>query len=702
MCLLKWFKKITAIIVSVAVTIGIISGLKHKEVEPMFDTLTPYVKAEKETDIFEMGRYDIIVSNDGAVKSLEQSKEILKRTLPEGEKATVWFREGVYVFDKEVVFDSSDAQNVTYNAYPGEEVKFVGCKEINGWIETTVNGVKAWVADTDEEKINSMFSNFDQKLENTKYPENGYLMVSDTDRENSVWKTEEEAFWPYTRGDYSLFCDELKGKAFKNPEDIEIRILHYWKDEHALVTNLDSSNGRVFFNIPCSMTINKNDRFFLQNVFEALNNPGEWYHDTKQNKVYYIPFENETIENTKLYSSSTSKLLTVEDCSSITFKNINFMDTAWSFQTVDPNHWFGMHGLIHSQAAYDTAGAIEILRSDNIVFKYCNFKNIGNCGIKFREVNKDCTVTGCVFENIGSSGVFIDGQNAVGNDSMITERIRITDNIITKYGRKFFNAIGVMLSHGRDCEITHNEIHDGYYSGVSVGWNWGYAEHVSCRNNISYNHIYDIGQGWLSDMGGIYTLGVQEGTVLRGNVIHNVAADPNEGGYGGWGIYLDEGSSYMTVENNLSYDCGSNSFHQHYGKENLVRNNIFGFSGNGEIIVSRQEEHTSIILERNIIVADKNFMYDKMRKGTIKDDKNLYWDYSRHENVMSENTDGYNVTKSFVKSVYNFYNNGVFKDPLFRDAENFDFTLATNSPAIEEIGFIPFDYRVAGTLTNLG
>ena len=92
------------------------------------------------------------------------------------------------------------------------------------------------------------------------------------------------------------------------------------------------------------------------------------------------------------------------------------------------------------------------------------------------------------------------------------------------------SAVGILSMHSFGNTLSHNHIYDLYYTGISCGWVWGYADSVSKNNRIEKNHIHDLGHGLLSDMGGIYTLGVQPGTVLRGNLIHDV----EKANYGGW------------------------------------------------------------------------------------------------------------------------------------------------------------------------
>lgn len=700
-----------------------------EEKEPVFsETHTPE-KIAIETEAFSMGKYDLVIAPDGddtaegtpnaPLRTIEEAKARLAKLTNRNDRVRVWLREGMYPLAETIVFDETDRPNVTYTAYPGETVSLCGGEVLRaGWTVTTVNGVTAWTRKVSSD-FNSLYGEEFGTVRMTRFPESGYFRILEQCAEGALY-TPENTPWPgYMLGECAFYTDKSDMQdfpSFRNPTDIVTRVLHYWKDEMMPVQSYDAQRGILRSSKSCSMSCKKGDRYYFENVFEALNEPGEWYLDRTQHTLYYVPLPGETPENTTLYTGKLERFLTIDGVDGIAFEGITFRDSDWHALTraelpgVNEDSINGFYaGIEHPQAAFSTPAAMQIANASNITFDACSFLNIGFSCIRFLANVHDSTVTRCLFRNIGGNAVYISGTSDLNLPDVVTSNIAVTDCHIYGYGRRWFNAIGVLVTHAKNCRIEHNEIHDGYYTAVSVGWRWGYADHVTDGNRICNNLIYDIGQGWLSDMGGIYTLGKQPNTVIRGNLIHNVAADEGEGGYGGWGIYLDEGSSGILVEKNLVYDCGSQGFHQHYGKENLIRNNIFAMNHKGQLRISRTEEHISAIFTRNIVVGDDSSVMTSVDRKSLKwqEDGNFYWDYTRGAFVLSakQADDGSrrcaNVYTRLEMRLLGHYTGAVFADPWFRDAKNFDFTLADNSPAVQA-GFECWDYNEAGTLSDFG
>ncbi|MBR5561763.1 MAG: right-handed parallel beta-helix repeat-containing protein [Clostridia bacterium] len=709
------FTKIAAVFTSVITMLTAVL-FPPESITPEFPEPHEQVKTAFDEGEFDMGKYDLIVAPDGddanegtleaPLKTFEKAKELIKN-IESDETVTVWFREGTYPIENTVEFTAEDRGNVLYRSYPDEEVVFSGAKEISGWSETTINGINAFVTDmpieSDDDYFRSLFKD-GKRLSRSNYPKTGVFKVfGEPLAEESVPGSHAPDFFTHA---LAFYADKNDIIDFENSNDVDVRIMHFWRDDLLPIHSVNTETGRIQITKPSAMRIRVEDNYIFENVKEALSLPGEWYLDRSEDKLYYIPQVGDTVENTVLYAGINEQLLTLNGASGISFQGINFENTDWDHvdgihtgKAFDPSHPMYQtikYGADHPQAAFEVPAAIYISSSSNINFTDCRFENISYTAVKFDKASENCDVTSCMFNEIGANAIFIHGDFVV---PATTKNINVRDCHINKYGRIFNNAIGILLTHAIDCDLTNNEIHDGWYTGISVGWNWGYSDNSTNNIKICDNLIYDIGNGWLSDMGAIYTLGIQPDTVISGNVIYNVGCDEGRYGYGGWGIYLDEGSSGMLVENNLVYDCSSQTFHQHYGKDNVVRNNIFAFGGDGAFRITRNEEHNSLTLSNNILVTDNATMYALTTDPDwFVDDSNTYWDYKHGGNVYSGDSMSFFERKSMViMTARGYYNNAVFADPMFKDPENHDFTLALNSPALET-GFTPWEYT-AGTKT---
>jgi hypothetical protein len=198
-------------------------------------------------------------------------------------------------------------------------------------------------------------------------------------------------------------------------------------------------------------------------------------------------------------------------------------------------------------------------------------------------------------------------------------------------------------------------------------------------------------------MGGIYTLGVQPGTVIRNNLIHGVRSAH----YGGWCIYPDEGSSHIVIENNLCYDADREPFHQHYGRENAVRNNIFAFGAEALGQYSRMEPHIGFTFERNILITDgtpvwlSRFAPDQ-EAPRYWSDLNLFWDVRRRGPSFLFKGGRKLSLPAWRRLGHELHS--IVADPGCRNPLKRDFTLKRNSPALA-LGFVPIDLSNVGPRT---
>ena len=278
-----------------------------------------------------------------------------------------------------------------------------------------------------------------------------------------------------------------------------------------------------------------------------------------------------------------------------------------------------------------------------------------------------------------------------GENDTSSENI-ISDNHIHDIGIVFPGAVGIWVGQSYGNTLSHNEIHDTYYSGISCGWTWGFGPTAARDNVIEFNHIYKIGRGMMSDMGGIYTLGTQPGTVLRNNVIHEVHHDEGQEGYGGWGIYLDSASSQIRVENNIVYE-NDEGMVNNQGEENTIVNNIFAFSHNTAFQRNRAAYKPSFTYEHNIVYyRDGVLMRIRPDQGEFTMDYNDYYRPGGQVEIQIQRAGSasFQQWQSYGQDAHS-----IVADPRFVDPERGNFSLRPDSPALK-IGFKPIDASQVG------
>jgi hypothetical protein len=346
-----------------------------------------------------------------------------------------------------------------------------------------------------------------------------------------------------------------------------------------------------------------------------------------------------------------------------------------------------------SQAAATINEAAVLLDgARNILFQDCEISHVGLHGLWFRRGCSHCRVERCLLRDLGMSGVRIGDISIPKNTAERTHHITVNNNIIQNGGRVSAEGVGVWIGHSGDNVVTHNNIGDFYYTGVSVGWTWGFGNSVARRNTISYNRLHHLGQHRMSDLGGLYSLGISDGTVVSHNVIHDVYC----WGYGGSGLYTDEGSSNMLFENNLIYNVSDGLFKQHFDRYNMVRNNILAFSQREQLRGTSQEKagnHLSFTFERNIVYFNqgdlfgRDWQWAEDRIVDLKD--NIYWQADGSElRFAGRSWDQWRAMGRDKEG-------SIIADPKFADPENYDFRFASDE-VTNQTGFKPFDYSQAG------
>lgn len=348
----------------------------------------------------------------------------------------------------------------------------------------------------------------------------------------------------------------------------EIQVLDFelWDVSRERISCIDTTNHIVYLTGSTTTGYSHgyiaNHRYLIENVKDDLTVPGQWYLDRSVAGAWVLNYLANTNEN-----PNSNTVVIPQQSQILTGKNLQYRSfTGLTF--ADDNSVVGANGYAGSQGEVQVSSAIQCMDCSNITFDTDTFRNTMGYALGLPTDNKGTSANNIIqnseFYDIGA-GAIILGRIATGpeNDTNVPQFGTVQNNIFQGYGRVYAGAAAMVMLIGHDMTFTHNDLNDGYSTGImdcfpntSRMCAGIFNSNGSFNITTSYNHIWNLGEGILNDFGGIYyATYAATGEVITGNKIHDLSdasASGDSDGYGANGIYIDRGGPF-TVSNNLVY-----------------------------------------------------------------------------------------------------------------------------------------------------
>lgn len=535
-------------------------------------------------------------SEEAPYKTLEAAKIAVRAmNASQNEDIYVYLMDGTYELSDTLEFTPEDSgkngYNIIYKADDGAQPVISGGRKITEW-EIDDKNSKIWKAsaqgiDSRQLYVNGVKATRARTEESQVIPTNGFTV---TDKE-------------YTIGPITYNASDVLKQVFSASKLSELEFVYDYTFHHARlgVTDVNVPGGLEAVTVTMNSgfaSIPEADRRsikWIENSYELLDNPGEWYIDKENDVVYYMPREGENMENAEVIMPVLEQLIHGDGTDkayneginrrieNIVFDGISFKYTTWLSPNVEAGY-ISTQGGFGTDYLYDNnqtglKQALRLDRAKNITVKNCIFTDLGCGAIRFGCGAKNILITKNEVYNCAGGGIYVEEKQRSWVDDEKTylfEDNTVSYNKVHNIGTEYHACVGIFMGYGNNLLVENNEVYNTPYTGISVGWGWNdlgsedkfKTNTINLDNKIYKNLVHDVMQR-LSDGGGIYNLGSQPGMEIQNNVVYNVGASD------GCAYYLDDGSRFINVRNNIGYNANV-AFYVKGMYNNVVGNYIDG------------------------------------------------------------------------------------------------------------------------------
>ena len=530
--------------------------------------------------------------------ALRKARELRRLNDPSVKSGiSIILRGGIYALEEPLFIrpeDSGTAESPTvFMAAKGENPVLSGGLKVNSWKKASgaIAGLpaeaqgKVWIADAPV--IGDNILDFRQLWVNNVKAVRARDTKPGLMNRILSWNKKDETCW-------------IPKPAFdlKNAKGLEMFIHQWWAIAILRVKSVEmkGDSAKLSFYQPESRVqsehpwpapwISKqtgNSAFILSNAIEFLNEPGEWFLDKRNHKIYYYPRQGENLNSTDVTVPYLETIVKVQGTidhpvSYVNFKGISFQHSSWlrPSQQGHVPHQSGLYmldayklkipgtpdkkGLENQAWVGRPAAAVEVSFASHTGFEACRFEHLASTGLDYKRGTRNDIIKGNLFKDIGGTGIHVgvysDEASEVHlpynpeDERDVCTNETLSNNIISDAANEDWGAIGISAGYVKGINIEHNDISEVSYMGISMGWGWSRTVNTMRNNRIVANKIHRYAKH-MYDVSSIYTLSAQPGSLIAENYVDSIykapyAHDPNHWFY----LYTDEGSSYFIVKNN--------------------------------------------------------------------------------------------------------------------------------------------------------